>query len=118
MQKEFVERRILEYKKSMEEDNAIADIKVEPKGDNKMEKAEKEVDQKIKRWTRNEKCHFATYRQQWEHHFPRDCQHSENQQKCYLQASQKDAGRSYHPQRRLAEIRQMGYHIIILKHSL
>ena len=26
-----------------------------------------------KRWSRNEKCHFATYRQQWEYHFPRDC---------------------------------------------
>ena len=25
------------------------------------------------RWSRNEKCHFATYRQQWEYHFPRDC---------------------------------------------
>lgn len=37
---------ILEYRKSMEEDIAIADIKVESEGDNKMEKAEKEVDQK------------------------------------------------------------------------
>ncbi len=26
-----------------------------------------------KRWSRNEKCHFAPYRQQWEYHFPRDC---------------------------------------------
>ena len=25
------------------------------------------------RWSRNEKCHFTTYRQQWEYHFPRDC---------------------------------------------
>ena len=30
----------------MEEDIAIADIKVEPEGDNKKEKEEKEVDQK------------------------------------------------------------------------
>ena len=37
---------ILEYRKSMEEDIAIADIKVELKRDNKMEKAEKKVDQK------------------------------------------------------------------------
>ena len=37
---------ILEYRKSMEEDIAIADIKVKMEGDNKMEKAEKEVDQK------------------------------------------------------------------------
>ena len=34
---------ILEYRKSMDEDIAIADIKVEPEGDNKKEK---EVDQK------------------------------------------------------------------------
>ena len=37
---------ILEYRKSMEEDIAIADIKVEPEGENKMEKEEKEVVQK------------------------------------------------------------------------
>ena len=33
----------------------------------------KKVVQKTRRWSRNEKCHFATYRQQWEYHFPRDC---------------------------------------------
>ena len=41
----------------MEEDIAIADIKVELEGDNKMEKEEKrwsrKVDQKTRRWTRN-----------------------------------------------------------------
>ena len=37
---------IFEYRKSMEEDIAIADIKVEPEGENKMEKEEKEVVQK------------------------------------------------------------------------
>lgn len=40
---------ILEYRKSMDEDIAIADIKVELEGDNKKEKKEKEekeVDQK------------------------------------------------------------------------
>ncbi len=25
------------------------------------------------RWSRNEKCHFAPYRQQWKYHFSRDC---------------------------------------------
>lgn len=44
---------ILEYRKSMEEDIAIADIKVKMEGDNKMEKAEKEVDQKGGPETRN-----------------------------------------------------------------
>ena len=41
----------------------------------KRTKRKKEVVQKggPERWSRNEKCHFATYRQQWEYHFPRDC---------------------------------------------
>ena len=47
---------ILEYRKSMDEDIAIADIKVELEGDNKKEKKEKEekeVDQKGGPETRN-----------------------------------------------------------------
>ena len=44
---------ILEYRKSMEEDIAIADIKVQMEGDNKKEKEEKEVDQKGGPETRN-----------------------------------------------------------------
>lgn len=65
---------ILEYRKSMEEDIAIADIKVEPEEDGKVQKEKQEVDQKggPERWTRNEKCHFATYHQQWEYHFQRN----------------------------------------------
>ena len=66
---------ILEYRKSMEEDIAIADIKVQMEGESKMEKEKQEVVQKggPERWSRNEKCHFAPYRQQWKYHFPRDC---------------------------------------------
>ena len=37
---------ILEYRKSMEEDIAIADIKVEPEEDGKVQKEKQEVDQK------------------------------------------------------------------------
>lgn len=43
---------ILEYRKSMEEDIAIADIKVQMEGENKMEKEKQEVVQKTKRWSR------------------------------------------------------------------
>ena len=42
----------------MEEDIAIADIKVEPEGDNKKEKEEKEVDQKGGPETRNAILHL------------------------------------------------------------
>lgn len=44
---------ILEYRKSMEEDIAIADIKVQMEGENKMEKEKQEVDQKGGPETRN-----------------------------------------------------------------
>ena len=43
---------ILEYRKSMEEDIAIADIKVQMEGENKMEKEKQEVVQKTRRWSR------------------------------------------------------------------
>ena len=43
---------ILEYRRSMEEDIAIADIKVQMEGVGKVQKEKQEVDQKIKRWTR------------------------------------------------------------------
>ena len=45
---------ILEYRKSMEEDIAIADIKVQMEGDGKVQKEKQEVDQKggPERWTR------------------------------------------------------------------
>ena len=36
----------------MEEDIAIADIKVQMEGDGKVQKEKQEVDQKSKRWTR------------------------------------------------------------------
>ena len=44
---------ILEYRKSMEEDIAIADIKVQMEGENKMEKEKQEVVQKGGPETRN-----------------------------------------------------------------
>lgn len=44
--KQNLRNEILEYRKSMEEDIAIADIKVQMEGENKKEKEEKEVDQK------------------------------------------------------------------------
>ena len=44
---------ILEYRKSMEEDIAIADIKVEPEEDGKVQKEKQEVDQKGGPETRN-----------------------------------------------------------------
>ena len=43
---------ILEYRKSMEEDIAIADINVQMEGENKMEKEKQEVVQKTRRWSR------------------------------------------------------------------
>lgn len=43
---------ILEYRKSMEEDIAIADIKVQMEGENKMEKEKQEVVQKTRKWSR------------------------------------------------------------------
>ena len=43
---------ILEYRKSMEEDIAIADINVQMEGENKMEKEKQKVVQKTRRWSR------------------------------------------------------------------
>ena len=49
---------ILEYRKSMEEDIAIADIKVQMEGENKMEKEKQEVVQKGGPETRNPILHL------------------------------------------------------------
>lgn len=51
--KQNLRNEILEYRKSMEEDIAIADIKVQMEGENKMEKEKQEVDQKGGPETRN-----------------------------------------------------------------